>query len=49
VVGESTWSEGRKLGATTTVFTESADVVATASAVWVALNPVASRLAEAVA
>lgn len=49
VVGEPTWSEDRKLGATTTVFTESADVVATASAVWVALNPVASRLAEAVA
>lgn len=37
VVGESTYAEGRKLGATTTVFTADGEVVATGSAVWIAL------------
>lgn len=37
VVGESTWSDGRKLGAVSTIFTEAGDLVATASAVWVAI------------
>jgi acyl-coenzyme A thioesterase PaaI-like protein len=49
VVGEATWSEGRKLGAVTTLFTESAEVVATASAVWVTLAPVPGVLTAAVA
>ena len=39
VVGEATWSEGRKLGAVSTVFTGTGEVVASASAVWIALAP----------
>lgn len=37
VVGESTWSDGRKLGALSTIFTDTGDLVATASAVWIAI------------
>lgn len=37
VIGEATHAEGRKLGAVSTIYTESGDLVATASAVWVAL------------
>ena len=39
VVGEATHAEGRKLGAVSTIFTESDEIVATASAVWIALAP----------
>lgn len=44
VVGESTWSEGRKLGAVTTIFTDTGDLVATASAVWVAIPSLAGAM-----
>lgn len=37
VIGEATHAEGRKLGALSTIYTESGELVATASAVWVAL------------
>lgn len=40
VVGEATYVDGRKHGAVTTIFTESDDVVATATAVWVALGEI---------
>jgi hypothetical protein len=39
VVGQPAGSEGRKLSAITTIFTESNDIVATAEAIWVALQP----------
>ena len=39
VVGEATHAEGRKLGAVSTIFTESDEIVATASALWIALAP----------
>ena len=37
VVGEATYAEGRKLGAVSTIYTESGELVATASAVWIAI------------
>jgi acyl-coenzyme A thioesterase PaaI-like protein len=37
VVGEATFAEGRKLGAVSTIYTESGELVATASAVWIAI------------
>lgn len=42
VVGEATWVDGRKLGASSTIFSQSGKVVATASAVWVAVEPTTS-------
>lgn len=44
VVGESTWSEGRKLGAVSTIFTDTGDLVATASAVWIAIPSLAGAM-----
>jgi hypothetical protein len=38
VVGDAVGSEGRKLWAVTTIFTESREVVATAEAIWVTLD-----------
>jgi acyl-coenzyme A thioesterase PaaI-like protein len=37
VVGEATHAEGRKLGAVSTIYTASGDLVATASALWIAI------------
>lgn len=48
VVGEATHAEGRKLGAVSTIYTDSAELVATASAVWIA-NPGMEVTADAVA
>ena len=45
VVGEATHAEGRKLGAVSTIFTESDEIVATASAVWIALAPAREAVA----
>lgn len=42
VVGEATGAEGRKLGAVSTIYTESGDLVATASAIWIAIPDTAS-------
>lgn len=36
-IGEATYAEGRKLGALSTIFTETGEMVATASAVWIAI------------
>jgi acyl-coenzyme A thioesterase PaaI-like protein len=44
VVGESTWAEGRKLGAVSTIFTDTGDLVATASAVWIAIPSLAGAM-----
>jgi hypothetical protein len=38
VVGEAAPREGRRLAATTTIFTESNQVVATSEAIWVTLE-----------
>jgi hypothetical protein len=37
VVGEATHADGRKLGAVSTIYTDSGELVATASAVWIAI------------
>lgn len=47
VIGEAAWAEGRRLGAVTTIFTESDEIVATAAAVWVVVTPM--EVATAVA
>lgn len=47
VVGEAIWAEGRKLGAVTTIFSESDEVVATASAVWIVVSPLEGAIAAA--
>lgn len=48
VVGEATYAEGRKLGAVSTIYTHSEEMVATASAVWIAI-PGTAMPADAVA
>lgn len=48
VVGEATHAEGRKLGAVSTIYTDSGEPVATASAVWIAI-PGMTLTADAVA
>ncbi|HEU4894655.1 MAG TPA: hypothetical protein VFT85_02365 [Acidimicrobiia bacterium] len=48
IVGEATQTEGRKLGAVSTVYTESGTLVATASAIWIAI-PGAPMSADAAA
>lgn len=45
VVGESTWVEGRKLGAVTSIYTETGDLVATASAVWISIQALTGAVA----
>lgn len=45
VVGESTWADGRKLGAVSTIFTESGDLVATATAVWISIQALTGAVA----
>ncbi len=37
VIGEATHADGRKLGAVSSIYTESGDLVATASAIWIAI------------
>jgi acyl-coenzyme A thioesterase PaaI-like protein len=41
VVGEATNAEGRKLGAVSSIYTDSEELVATASAVWIAIPGIA--------
>jgi acyl-coenzyme A thioesterase PaaI-like protein len=48
VVGEATQAEGRKLGAVSTIYTASGELVATASALWIAIPGTKVR-ADAVA
>jgi len=48
VVGEATHAEGRKLGAVSTIYTDSGELVATASAIWIAI-PGMEVIADAVA
>lgn len=45
VVGESTWADGRKLGAVSTIFTEAGEPVATASAVWISIQALTGAVA----
>lgn len=45
VVGESTWADGRKLGAVTSIYTDSGELVATASAIWISIQALTGAVA----